>query len=145
MHSAKKLGHNLFMARFAASVTPHGLAQLSGVDDASIRTYERGECFPSAESLERLAIALGVTPEHLLGQPLGTSSPRQLYVKAVGQRIAETVEARDLDRFVVARAAKVLPVYMRKYLAGRMLPTDVTFARLAPALGVTVKYLKGED
>lgn len=42
------------------------LAQSSGVKRASISTYERGDYYPSAQSLIRLAIAFNTTVDELI-------------------------------------------------------------------------------
>lgn len=57
-----QLGERLFEARDRAGVTLRELGQRAGVSWSSISAIEKGKQSATAETIERLAIALGVRP-----------------------------------------------------------------------------------
>ena len=57
-----KLGERLFEARDRAGLTLRELGQMSGISWSSISAIERGKHSATAETIERLAVALGVRP-----------------------------------------------------------------------------------
>lgn len=69
--------------RKAAGLTQAALADVSGVEVASIRCYEQGRRFPTFQQIARIAAALGVTVlafvdcDDVLGAPLGRKRLRK--------------------------------------------------------------------
>lgn len=62
-----ELGKRLKMAREAKGWTQAELGQLLNVSDATINRYERGQRRPDPNTLRRLAEALDVSLDHLVG------------------------------------------------------------------------------
>jgi transcriptional regulator with XRE-family HTH domain len=68
--------HRLREARVLRLLSREALARTSGVPASSIGRFERGAGEPSASALQRLAAALRVTPDALLGAGLDELDPR---------------------------------------------------------------------
>ena len=60
--ACEKLGERLFEARDRAGLTLRELGQRSGVSWSSISAIEKGRQSATVETIERLALALGVRP-----------------------------------------------------------------------------------
>jgi transcriptional regulator with XRE-family HTH domain len=60
------LGARIRAARDAAGMTQAALAEASGAAPNTVARIERGEQEPSAQLLGRIAVALGVSADHLL-------------------------------------------------------------------------------
>jgi len=60
--ACSKLGERLFEARDRAGLTLRELGQRAGVSWSTISAIEKGKQSAMAETIERLAIALGVRP-----------------------------------------------------------------------------------
>ena len=73
------IGHNIKSARNAAGLTQEELARKCGVATITIRQYESGKREPKYDTLERLADALDVPLEVLLG--IGDSVKTELVPK----------------------------------------------------------------
>lgn len=63
--TSEKLGERLFEARQAAGLGMRKLSQLAHVGEATINDIEKGRHGASTDTVERLAIALGVRPAWL--------------------------------------------------------------------------------
>lgn len=53
-------------ARKQKGLSVHALSEISGLSDTQIKRYRRGKNEPTYQSMEMLAVALGVTPEYLM-------------------------------------------------------------------------------
>lgn len=67
MASAKEIGKNIRKFRLAAGLSQNDLVALSGLEKPRISRYENGHHVPSIQTLERLAKALGVKPNEIVG------------------------------------------------------------------------------
>lgn len=63
----KIISHRIKECREEASLSQKGLADLINVTPSAVNQYEKGEKVPSTETLLKLARALGVTTDYLLG------------------------------------------------------------------------------
>ena len=68
-----ELGNRLRQLRKDRNLTQQQLAELIGVKNSVISFYEVGDRIPSPEVLRKLALALHVTADYLLGIERGTS------------------------------------------------------------------------
>lgn len=75
--ACEKLGARLYDVRNRAGLTMSGLADRSSVAASTINAIEKGRQIPAADTIERLARALGIRacwlaygeePEHVLGK-----------------------------------------------------------------------------
>jgi transcriptional regulator with XRE-family HTH domain len=66
--SRKKFRERLREWRLKRDLTQEELARKAGVPTISVSHFETGHRFPNAESLRRLADALGVSADYLLGR-----------------------------------------------------------------------------
>lgn len=70
--SAKRvLADNLRLLRLKQRLSQDVLADEAGVTQALVSAIERGRANPTVESLERLALVLGVRVGHLFEEPDG--------------------------------------------------------------------------
>lgn len=63
------VGHRLRAAREARGLTVNQLALHCNTSRQSVESYESGTTLPGARALARLALALRVTSDHILGLP----------------------------------------------------------------------------
>ena len=64
-HEMKALGNKIKELRQRAGLTQRKLAQMSGLSESALRSYELGDRAPKEGIYERLAKALHVRPEYL--------------------------------------------------------------------------------
>lgn len=98
-----KLGDNIRLYRKAAKLTQEKLSECVDVTRLTIARYESGEIVPSASVLSRLADALGVTPNILLGQNDMTDDEREIW--ELRESVRNDPERRYL--FSMARDADI--------------------------------------
>lgn len=65
MEIKKSFGKKVKEKRLALSLTQEGLAEKIGISAKSLSQIELGNNFVSAENLEAICVALGVTPRYL--------------------------------------------------------------------------------
>src|SRR5438034_3599006 len=63
----RSFGQRLREARIRAGLSQSELEERSGIPKARLSRYENGHVVPSIQTLERLAVALGVSEASLLG------------------------------------------------------------------------------
>lgn len=83
--SRKKFRERLRAWRLKRGLTQEDLARKADVPTISVSHFETGHRFPNAESLRRLADALGVSTDYLLGR---VKTPAGRDVEAVDPEIA---------------------------------------------------------
>ena len=64
---AQTFGQRLREARLRAGLSQSDVEETSGIPKARLSRYENGHVAPSIQTLERLAVALGVSEASLLG------------------------------------------------------------------------------
>jgi transcriptional regulator with XRE-family HTH domain len=99
----KNIGANVRRLRVAAGLTQGQLAERADMADATISRVERGRLEPSSTLISKLAGALRVKVDDLLGTPKEASKPR--YRPSVSKLVA-TVE--DLDDGAVDDVTKAV-------------------------------------
>lgn len=67
--SEESMGNRIQRLRKAKRMTQEALATATSIPVASIRNYEQDHRKPKTDSLRKLAIALGVTLDDLVGMP----------------------------------------------------------------------------
>ena len=63
----RTFGQRLRDARIRAGLSQSAVEEISGIPKARLSRYENGHVAPSIQTLERLAVALGVSEASLLG------------------------------------------------------------------------------
>ena len=66
MASSKKLGENLKKLRLKKKLSQGDLSKALGVDRAYISNIENGRMNPTLSTLEKIAVALGISSSELL-------------------------------------------------------------------------------
>lgn len=77
---------SLFVERLKEAMNSKGVRQIdiakkTGIDRSKISCYIHGRYLPNAEAMSKIAMALGVTPEYLLGK----DSSQQVIVPILGK------------------------------------------------------------
>ena len=81
--ACEKLGERLFEARDRAGLTLRELGQRSGVSWSSISAIEKGRQSATVETIERLALALGVRPSWVaFGEGRGRAARQEKTLRA---------------------------------------------------------------
>ena len=62
----KRICENLKLARAKAGMTQKQVGDAVGVPDSTIRKYESGRLTPKIETIERLSVAIGISPFQIL-------------------------------------------------------------------------------
>lgn len=69
---SSKFGSRTRNLRLSRGISQEQLSNLAGINRSYMGQIERGETNPTLEIIERLSIALKVTPSQLLEYPLGS-------------------------------------------------------------------------
>lgn len=85
------LNDNLKNIRKIRGLTQKELAQKSGITRESIGNYERGDRIPPVDTLNKIAKALGVTPNDLIG-PKRITGIQELIQNILNEKRAENIE-----------------------------------------------------
>ena len=131
-------------ARKAKSLVMKELAQKIGVTESTISMYENGKREPDFETLIRIADALDVSTDYLLGRsapPL--SSDTQVFSSPVGvpNRIRQCREKAGLSQKYVADALGVAAPSVSGWESGKTKPTMKNLISLAKLFNVPVEYI----
>lgn len=94
-----------------------GLAKLVGVHYNHIGRYERGESRPTAETLVRLAAALDVSTDYLMGGSSEEAAKARFEDRELLRQFREVEKMPDADKSVVKR---LLDAFLFKYRVEHM-------------------------
>jgi transcriptional regulator with XRE-family HTH domain len=122
----RNLGKILKQQRLSSNLTLHELSKASGVSPSHLGRIEKGERFPSADILQRIAKPLGFSEEELFTLA-GYLSPRL----SLGPEKQLPARKNELDPYV----AKVLaqePVEVQRAVVGILTILKSLSASLAP-------------
>lgn len=105
----RTFGERLRAARTHAGMSQSDLEELSGIPKARLSRYENGHIVPSIQTLERLAVALGVSEASLLGDQRAILEQFFEVLYARGVRVYTTEQATALAHTIadLARACGV--------------------------------------
>ena len=92
----ESLGHRIRAFRLAAGYSQGEFEALSGIPKPRISRYETGHVTPSVATLQRIAAALDIPPERLLGRDIDLVEVFRLRLKARGVTLASVERAREL-------------------------------------------------
>ena len=93
---ARTFGQRLRDARIRAGLSQSELEERSGIPKARLSRYENGHVSPSIHTLERLAVALGVSEASLLGDQ-----------RAIQERFFEVLGARGVRMDSLEQGARL--------------------------------------
>jgi transcriptional regulator with XRE-family HTH domain len=102
----RTFGQRLRATRIKAGYSQSELEEISGIPKARLSRYENGHVAPSIQTLERLALALGVSEARLLGDDRAFMEEFVGVLTARGVRIETSEQAAALGSAVadIARA-----------------------------------------
>ncbi len=95
--AAREFGDRLVELRRARGLSQHELSDRTGVYQSDISDFERGERWPDAPVVAKLADTLNVTTDELLGLSKPKSNGGTLYSRRIMRRmhVIETLSKRD--------------------------------------------------
>lgn len=107
---AKNSQKSLFTARlttlmFDKGVNQVSLSNLSGVNQSSISKYIRGESFPRAGELARMAMVLGVSMDYLWGNNNDDTPVKNDWKERAEKAESSLTELRTALKILVANVA----------------------------------------
>lgn len=110
----KNLGKILKQQRHSVNLTLHELSAASGVSPSHLGRIEKGERFPSADILQRIARPLGFSEEEVFTLA-GYLSP---HITVEGEKTPEVIKSKsELDPYV-ARVLAQEPVEVQRAVVG---------------------------
>ncbi len=89
------LGNNIKTARKRLKITQKELATRLGIAEITIRKYENGDREPNLETIEKLAIALEVTPYELLGGTSSTTTSEDKHITSINKNLTLLTQSSD--------------------------------------------------
>ena len=89
------LGNNIKTARKRLKITQKELATRLGIAEITIRKYENGDREPNLETIEKLAIALEVTPYELLGGASPTVTSDDKHITSINKNLTLLTQSSD--------------------------------------------------
>lgn len=95
------LGSRLKQARDEKGLTQKELANLSGLYQAQICRYERGDCTPPSDVLKRLANALEVSSAYLIEGTGEDAAEEQIYDRVLLRQFKKIEQMQEKDREVI--------------------------------------------
>lgn len=137
------LSSRLKRARKAAGLTSAKLARLAGLTSpTTIYAVERGEHVPRADTIERLAWALGIGPCALaFGIEQTSNSSEGLFSAGLPQRLRDAHQASGLSWRDLAGRSETSVNCARMTASGTTMPNLANLEALAKALGVSPCWL----
>lgn len=129
-------GERLNHTRKARGRTAQSMADMLCIAIRSYRAYESNTREPDFATLVKIADALGVTTDYLLGRSCGASFPA---------RLNAVRKSRHLTALAMADYLGVTIRTYRNYESGVSQPSLETLVRIANKLNVSVDYLLGRD
>ena len=92
------VGERIRAARKAKGLTQKQLGEACGIAEPTIRRYELGKLNPKFETLEKIAVPLGISASNLLGiQPIPSEYASDIEFQAFNSYIAEMGYEVSLD------------------------------------------------
>lgn len=89
------LGNNIKTARKRLKITQKELATRLGIAEITIRKYENGDREPNLETIEKLALALDITPYELLGGATPTATSEDKHITNINKNLTLLVQSSD--------------------------------------------------
>ena len=138
----EELGHRIAVLRALRHLSQEALAQRIGVKRGSVAAWEVGKAGPGRDTLPRVADALGVSVDALLGRA-PADGPPSLPMRAA-ERFRAAREARGLSVAEVVRPLGITTTAVERLETGA-LPDASLLAILAARVGVSLDALFADD
>lgn len=135
------------------SLSQSALARITGIRQATISDYLKGNSIPSAERFSLIADALGVSMDYLWGKETGETEPsstecpqRESIANPIFiSRMNELLKNTGLSQNELGRMSNISQATISSYLKGRTAPKSGELSRLSDFFGVSMDYLWGRS
>lgn len=97
------LGKNIRQLRKLKGLTQVELSKMLDCSQAMITTYESGQKKPSVSTLARLAEALGVSIDHVVGASIAPKASEKIKNPKLWKKFSQLDELADTDKRTVFR------------------------------------------
>ncbi len=149
---SESIGENIRTIRLFRNLTLVQLAEMSGLNAATILKYEQGQRNPKDYNLVKIGAALGV--DYLILKGYEAKKVSKVNIKEwkknkvgiiddIGANIKTVRLYRGLTQKELGEKMGVTDACIRAYENGRRTPKEVTLKRIAAGLGVDYHILKG--
>lgn len=126
-------------ARKAARLSQTQVAKLLSVTPRQVSKWERGRAFPLIPTARRIATVLPLPFEEIY------LAPRREDMRTIGERLRFSRKAADMRQGDLADKVHLSIGSITHFETGRTIPSPRHLPHLAKALGVSLKFLRGEE
>lgn len=137
---SQEFSERLIHLRGQKNLTQQELGEAAGISPSQISRYEAGLAMPRKTVMRKLADALCVTVEDLLGTP--AKAPLRIY-EGFSSRLVDLRSARGVTRAQLAERSGIETEVITKLELGEILPLEEDVIALSQALDSSVCSLSG--
>lgn len=126
------IGENIKKLRKNKGLSQKQLAEILNLSEITIRRYEKCSNIPTIETLDKIAIALDVPLNELLGTNATTND--------IGRKITLEQSINDVSHEELAEKTGIDEKHLRVIKSGQINPTQKELNKIANALGLPLSY-----
>lgn len=126
------IGENIKKLRKNKGLSQKQLAEILNLSEITIRRYEKCSNIPTIKTLDKIAIALDVPLNELLGTNATTND--------IGRKITLEQSINDVSHEELAEKTGIDEKHLRVIKSGQINPTQKELNKIANALGLPLSY-----
>ena len=126
------IGENIKKLRKNKGLSQKQLAEILNLSEITIRRYEKCSNIPTIETLDKIAIALDVPLNELLGTNATTND--------IGRKIISAQSLNNISHEELAEKTRIDEKHLRVIKSGQINPTQKELNKIANALGLPLSY-----
>lgn len=130
--SQVSIGENIKKLRKNKGLSQKQLAEILNLSEITIRRYEKSSNIPTIETLDKIAIALDVPLNELLGTNATTND--------IGNKIISAQSLNNISHEELAEKTGIDEKHLRTIKAGQINPTTTELSKIANVLGLPLSY-----
>lgn len=126
------IGENIKKLRKNKGLSQKQLAEILNLSEITIRRYEKSSNIPTIETLDKIAIALDMPLNELLGTNATTND--------IGNKIISAQSLNNISHEELAEKTGIDEKHLRTIKAGQINPTTTELSKIANVLGLPLRY-----
>lgn len=130
--SQVSIGENIKKLRKNKGLSQKQLAEILNLSEITIRRYEKSSNIPTIETLDKIAIALDMPLNELLGTNATTND--------IGNKIISAQSLNNISHEELAEKTGIDEKHLRTIKAGQINPTTTELSKIANVLGLPLRY-----